>query len=141
MSKRIEQQLLEGKARIVAPPYAPTVVDRSFELPRRLYGATVGLYLAFIAIMAAGFSSPGLVIPMAIFVLFVVAGFGVPTIWTRLAPDAGRKPTMRWRRFADRGIVTATGRLTARDATIQMLILPVLIVAWGLAVATIAALV
>jgi hypothetical protein len=37
--------------------------------------------------------------------------------------------------------MTNTGRLNAREATIQMLILPVLIVIWGLAVVTIAALV
>ncbi|MCP9223749.1 hypothetical protein MKP08_13450 [Erythrobacter sp. LQ02-29] len=141
MSKRIEQQLLQGNAQIVAPPHAPTVVDRSFELPRRLYMATVGLYLGFLGVMATGFASPQLAIPMAIFALFIVAGFAVPTIWTRLAPDESRTPALRWRQFGDRGIMTATGRLKARDATIQMLILPVLIVAWGLTVVTIAALV
>ena len=43
--------------------------------------------------------------------------------------------------FAVNGIMTHTGRLAARDATIQMLILPVLLVVWGLTVAVIAAIV
>jgi hypothetical protein len=37
--------------------------------------------------------------------------------------------------------MTNTGRLAPRDATIQVLILPVLLVTWGLAVAVIAAVV
>lgn len=43
--------------------------------------------------------------------------------------------------FETRGIMTNTGRLLPRDATIQVLILPVLLVIWGLAFAVIAALV
>jgi hypothetical protein len=37
--------------------------------------------------------------------------------------------------------MTNTGRLSARDATTQVLILPVLLVIWGIAVAVIAAIV
>jgi hypothetical protein len=37
--------------------------------------------------------------------------------------------------------MTNTGRLAPRDAAVQMLILPVLLVVWGLAVAVIAAVV
>ncbi len=115
-------------------------VDRTFEMPKGLYMATVGLYLGFLAIMAAGMSSPGLIIPMAIFAIFIVAGFGVPAIWTRLSPATLSKP-LSWSVFKSRGIMTHTGRLSAKDATIQMLILPVLIVCWALVCVTIAALV
>ena len=86
MSKLISTELLDDKARIVDAPSPAVEVDRTFELPRRLYGATVALYLGFLGIMAAGLSSEGLIIPMAIFVLFVIAGFGVPALWTRLNP-------------------------------------------------------
>ncbi len=138
MSKLISTELLDDKARIVDAPSPAVEVDRTFELPRRLYGATVALYLGFLGIMAAGLSSEGLIIPMAIFVLFVIAGFGVPALWTRLNPQS-KSRAMSWSKFKERGEMTYTGRLSARDAAIQMLILPVLIVFWGLAVVMIAA--
>ncbi len=147
MSKHIQEQLEAGKAAIVEGPKQERSevrhqieVDRNFELPKGLYVATVGCYLAFIATTFAAFSTPGLVIPMAIFAVFIVAGFGVPTIWTRLSPDNPSKP-MDMGKFAREGIMTNTGRLAPRDAAIQVLILPVLIVLWGLAAVTIAALV
>ncbi|MGB7373171.1 hypothetical protein [Pontixanthobacter sp.] len=117
---------------------APHQVDRTFELPRWIYAITVGCYLAFVAIMAVGFSSPGLTIPMMIFTLFIVAGFGVPAIWTRLSPEPGAK-AMNAGQFRRLGISTLTGRLSASEAATQILILPVLIVLWAVAVVIIAA--
>ncbi len=76
---------------------------------------------------------------MAICAVFIVAGFGVPAVWTRLAGNTGAPQTMG--EFALKGIMTHTGRLAPQDATIQMLILPVLLVVWGLVVAVIAAVV
>jgi hypothetical protein len=120
-------------------------VDRNFELPRGLYIATVGCYLAFLGTTALAFSTPELIIPMVIFCFFIVAGFGIPTIWTRLASDAPTPPSSpkakSWAKFQREGIISLTGHNTAGAATVQVLILPVLIVVWGLAVVTIAALV
>lgn len=115
-------------------------IDRCFELPPVLYKATVGLFLGFVATMGAGFAHPEMILPVVIFTVFIVAGFGVPMIWTRLAPQTASQP-MRWARFQRDGIMTASGHATARDAAVQVLILPVLIFAWGLAAVTIAALV
>lgn len=114
-------------------------VNRTFELPVGLYVATVGAYLGFIGIMALGFGNPALAIPMAIFVIIIVAGFGVPMLWARMGPD---KPSraLDWGRLGAKGIQTPSGAVTRRDAATQVLILPVLIVFWGLAVVTIAAL-
>ncbi len=147
MSKHIQEQIEAGKAAIVEGPeqeraqvWHQVEVDRSFELPISLHIATVACYLAFIAITFAAFSTPGLVIPMAIFTVFIFGMFGVPAIWTRLSPDNPSKP-MDMGKFAREGIMTNTGRLAPRDAAIQVLILPVLIVLWGLAAVTIAALV
>jgi hypothetical protein len=42
-------------------------------------------------------------------------------------------------RPARRGVETPSGRLTAKEAAIQVLTLPVLILGWGLAVAVIVA--
>lgn len=146
MSHIIHDLIASGDARIVAEPEAapahvrtPHVVDRSFGLPSALYGGTVACYLGFLVVMGTAFANPVLAIPMAIFALFIVAGFGIPAIWTRLAGNTSQPQTLG--EFEARGIMTHTGRLAANDATIQVLILPVLLVVWGLAVAVIAALV
>ena len=138
MSKLIAPELIADKARIVAEPQIGTMVDRTFELPRALYGATVACYLGFLAITAMAFGNPGLIIPMAIFVFIIVAGFGVPTVWTRMQGTGARR-AQGLGEFANRGIMTHTGRLEPRDAAIQVLVLPVLVLLWGLAVVTIAA--
>ncbi|WP_379921966.1 hypothetical protein [Erythrobacter sp. R86502] len=144
MSHIVRDRIASGDARIVAQPAAPLArnqveSDRNFGLPTALYAATVGCYLGFLVIAWTAFANPVLAIPMIIFAGFIIAGFGVPAIWTRLAGNTSAPATMG--EFARRGIMTATGRLAARDATVQMLILPVLLVVWGAAVAVIAAVV
>ena len=156
MSEHVKDIVARGEARIVKAPQgklpqagaAKAIFaerewpqhqverDRSFELPTRLYAMTAGLYLAFLGITFAGFSSPGLIIPMAIFAIFIVGFFGVPAIWTGIKssiPNGDESKPLSMSKFAREGIMTHTGRLAPRDAAIQMLILPVLIVLWGLA--------
>ncbi|MEE1877605.1 hypothetical protein [Altererythrobacter litoralis] len=138
MSKLIAPELIAEKATIVDAPHVPTTVDRTFELPTALYGTTVACYLGFIALMAGAFGAPALIIPMVIFAFIIVAGFGVPAIWATMQ-GTGAKPAMGAGQFANRGIMTHTGRLKPRDAAAQVLVLPVLVFLWGLAVVTIAA--
>lgn len=145
MSKHLTREVIADQANVVAVPalveaILPTQVDRRFELPTGLYVATAACYLAFLAILATSFSSPGLIMPMAIIVTLIAGFFGVPAAWTRMTPGSA-KPAMTSRQFSSGGIVTLTGRLTAGEATVQMLILPVLIVLWALVVVTIAALI
>lgn len=151
MSEHVKEMIARGEARIVDAPDSKArqtrhqvESDRNFELPTGLFVATAGCYLGFLAITGIAFATPTLGIPMAIFALFIVAAFGVPTIWTRLKKN-GLEPNdtnpLTAGQFADQGIMTNTGRLAPRDATIQVLILPVLIVMWGLAAVIIAALV
>ena len=140
MSKHFTRELVAEQAIILDSPQVTHEVDRSFELPKGLYVATVAFYLGFLAVMAAGLSTPGLIIPMAIFTLFIVAGFGLPALWTRITPDhKGRN--MSWARLASQGIATHTGRVSARDAAVQVLILPALVFCWGVTTVIIAALV
>lgn len=138
--KRNRQQLADQADVHAAPGHQPTVVDRTFELPASLYKLTVGLFLGFIALMAVSFPNMELVIPMVIFAFFIVAGFGIPTIWATMRPDHPEKPKS-WSRFQADGIQTGTGKTSASAATIQVLILPVLIFLWGVAAVSIAALV
>ena len=143
MSHIAHDIIARGEARIVEQPAAPQPtlpeVDRSFGMPKALYAATVALYLGFVLVMGAAFANPEMAIPAAIFAIFIIAGFGVPTIWARLAGNTSEPATLG--EFGVKGIMTHTGRLAPRDATVQMLILPVLLVCWGLTVAVIAALV
>jgi len=145
MVEQLSREHIAQRATIHAAPPATQggirtqpPVDRTFELPRALYAATVACFLGFLAVMGAGFSSPGMILPMAIFVLFIVAGFGVPTIWTRISPESDSK-AMSLSKFAKHGIHTLTGHTSASQASVQVLILPVLILVWGMAVVTIAA--
>jgi len=144
MSHIVHDLIARGDARIVDHPEVAPVrhqveADRNFGLPTALYGATVAGYLGFLLVVGSAFANPVLAIPMAIFVVFIIAGFGVPAVWTRLAGNTSEPQTLG--EFEQRGIMTNTGRLAAKDATIQVLILPALLVIWGLAVAVIAAVV
>ncbi|MEP7348673.1 MAG: hypothetical protein ABI668_01835 [Sphingorhabdus sp.] len=113
-------------------------VGRSFDVPPVLHALTVGLYLAFLAVMAFAFQDSGLIIPMAIFVVYIVMAFGVPAIWVKMKPNHD-SDTIDWSNFKRFGINTYTGNMSAKDATGQILILPVLIFGWGVAIAMIAA--
>lgn len=132
-------QALDGSEALAqaARPNIRQDVDRTFEMPSVLYGATVALYLGFIAVLGIGLSTPELAIPMAIFAIFIVGLFGAPALWLGL----GRKPEAKAMSFGElmrRGIMTHTGLLKGRDAAIQMMILPVLIVLWAMTVLVIA---
>jgi hypothetical protein len=146
MSEFLAHEALAKAANVVPAPQphagetgARNEVDRSFELPTGLYVATVALYLGFVAVMAVSFMNPGLAVPMAIIAFFVLAGFGVPMMWARMHPIKA-KGALSFGAFKNRGIVTATGPLSAGSAAVQVLVLPVLILVWGIAIAIIAAL-
>jgi hypothetical protein len=142
MSHIIHDLIASGDARVVEQPAHvrhQVEVDRNFGLPTALYGATIACYLGFLVIVGSAFANPVLAIPMAVIVLLIAAGFGVPAIWTRLKGNLSEPETLG--EFETRGIMTNTGRLSAGEATTQVLILPVLLVVWGLAVAVIAAIV
>jgi hypothetical protein len=113
---------------------------RTFDLPPALYAMTVGGYLAYLAVMGIAFMAPDLVIPMAIFVLFVLAAFGTSALFARMAP-----PPPGWPRtmnaFMREGFECMTGHVSGTGASIQVLIMPVLILIWGICIALIAALV
>lgn len=138
MSQKIAANELTQIATVSEAPVR-TKVDRNFGLPSGLYVTTVVLYLAFIGLMATLFLNPELVIPMVVFAAFVVFSFGLAGFWTKMNPENDTAP-LSWGQFANRGIQTLSGRLTASEAAVQVLILPVLIMAWGLAIAVIVAL-
>lgn len=137
MSKLIATPALADVATISAEP-ARTKVDRTFGLPTGLFAATVACYLAFVGLMGALFANPGLAIPLVIFAGFIIAAFGLAGWWAHMQPKNDSKP-LTWGQFRNRGVQTGTGLLTAGQASVQVLILPVLILFWGVSIAVIVA--
>jgi hypothetical protein len=71
---------------------------------------------------------------------FIASFFAIPVLFTRSAP-ASRTSALKWYQFLERGIDTPSGREKAGSAAVLVLILPFLILCFGIAIATIAALV
>lgn len=146
MTNRLDQRLLAQTQQLVAAPAndvlsaeAPRAcTDRGFELPTALYVATIGAYLAFLAIMAVGFQSRDMLLPMIIFTVYIAMLFGTPAMWARMKPETATAP-MTLSHFWKHGIQTYTGHNRAGAATVQMLLLPVMVLLWGVAVVAIAA--
>jgi hypothetical protein len=138
MSRHLTRKLVAQQATVHARLNQPPSIDRSFELPRALYAATGALYFGFLAVMAVGFATPGLIVPLGICGVFLAAFFAVPVVFAKV--DKAAKP-MEFERFRRAGIATSTGWLRPGEAAAQMLVLPVLIFLWAITVTAIAALV
>jgi hypothetical protein len=112
--------------------------ERTFGLPPRLFVATIGGYFAFLGIMGAAFMNAELVIPFAIFAIYIIMAFGVPGLWARVAgPPSGR--VQSWDEFREEGMRIAAGHISGSAASVQVLLLPALVIFWALAVAVIVA--
>ena len=142
MAEKLNRQLVAEKAIIheASALRLPHAVDRSFELPTGLYVTIAALFFAAARVMAFGFAAPAMIVPTGIIAVFIAMFFAVPAMWVRMKPDDAPRPTS-WARFQRDGVMTPFGRSTAGAATVQMLILPTLILVWGVAVVTIAAIV
>lgn len=123
---------------LVAAPAARACDDQSFELPTGIYVAMAVMFFGFIAVLNVTFSGHMGVTFGAIFFL-VAAFFAIPIFMTRTATDS-RTRALKWYEFLDRGVETENGRSSAGAATVLVLILPFLILVFGIAIATIAAL-
>ena len=142
MAERLTRPLIAEQAIIHEAPtlLTPTTVDRNFELPTPVFVAMAALFFAAAGVMAFGFRAPGMIVPTGIIAVFIAMFFAVPATWMRMKPEHPQRLTS-WSRFRQRGIMTASGHSTAGAATVQVLILPALILLWGLVVVTIAAVV
>lgn len=138
MTRKLDLAQLDAIARIVEVPRVDRETDRTFGLPTRLYVLTGAAYFSFVAVMAAAFSAPGMVVPIGICLIYLTMFFAVPALWPRINPPS-RSSALGWNRFRRDGIITATGRISATDATLQVLVLPTMILSFGLVVAVVAA--
>jgi hypothetical protein len=114
--------------------------ERVFGLHPALFAITIGSYFLFLGIMAAAFMDRELILPFAVFTIYVVMAFGTPALWARVrGRDAG--PVQSWVQFRKEGIDIATGHLDSGSAIAQVVTLPLLLVVWAVAIAVIVALV
>ncbi len=137
MTVRFDPKQLAAAREFVSPPMLRSCQDHNFELPAALYATIVALLVGFLVILAAGFANPGLVVPMAINAIFLTAFFGIPILFVRAAHDEER--SLGWSEFMERGIETATGHCSGRDATMLVLMLPLFIFCWAIAIIVIVA--
>lgn len=141
MSVRLsETELALRQELAAAPPIQRVCDDRTFELPPVLHVTTSLLFIGFVSVLSLSFAHPEMAVPWAIFVLFIAAFLIVPALWTRIAP-ANQSKALSWSQLMERGVDTATGHTSGREAAILVLMLPVFIFAWAIAVSIINALV
>lgn len=134
------QAELKAETKILSTGASAANVDRTFELPKGLYIGMVAIYMSYLLLMGTAFQAGHMVVIMSICMISVAAGFGVPALWALMQPE-NDSTNMSWQQFVRSGIDTHTGILNAKDATIQIMILPILVLAWGAAIVTIAQLV
>jgi hypothetical protein len=139
MTTRVRTEILVARDEIVAAPAQRACDDQSFELPKRLYVAMAALFSGFVAVLSLSFRGGHMAVVYGVIFAFIAAFFAIPAMFTAIAPD--RKKALSWAAFRVRGIRTATGRSSAGEATVLVLLLPFLIFCFAIAVATIRALV
>jgi hypothetical protein len=136
MSLRQSQELLFARDEIVDPPPKRACEDQSFELPAGLYIAMATMFAGFVAVLSFAFNSGHMAVAYGVIFAFIAAYFAVPALFPPMAPRKASK-ALRFFEFGHRGIATATGRATALEATILVLLLPFLILCFGIAIAAI----
>jgi hypothetical protein len=138
--RHIQQQLLE-RGEVVAAPSQRACHDQTFELPVGIYIAMASMFTGFVAVLSFAFRGGHMAVVYGVIFAFIAAFFAIPAVFPAMAGDSGRSRALSWFDFRDRGIAMATGHAPAREAAILVLLLPFLILCFGVAVATIATLV
>lgn len=141
MSFRQAREQLLVRDEIVASPAQRACEDQNFELPTAIYIAMATMFAGFIGILSLAFRGGHMAIVYGVIFAFIAVFFALPASFPGMAPDENRTKALSLFEFGHRGIATATGRTNAREATILVLLLPFLILCFGIAIATIASLI
>lgn len=133
---RVEFEHGETGARVQAPATAPPTAEPAppldLELPRSLRGQLVGAAVGYVAVMGLAFrEGTGLGLIFAIFAVVLVGFYGLPWLMAR---QSGARSDAAPRRGAW-GIDTASGFLPGHAAWAQIMTVPLLMLAWAVAVA------
>lgn len=141
MSRGQTHEQLLARNEIVAPPLQRACEDQTFELPSGIYRAMVIMFVGFIAVLGFAFRGGHMAVIYGVIFAFMAAFFAIPAIFPSMASEGASAKSLSWFDFRRRGILTATGKSSAGEATILVLLLPFLVLCFGIAVALIADLV
>lgn len=131
MTSRLTSDVLLAREEVVAAPAMRACDDQTFEIPGGVYAAMALMFAGFVAVLSFAFRDQ-MAVSFGIIFAFLAAFFFVPAVFVRAKPQSARR-ALPWVEFVDRGIDTATGRVSAREATLLVLLLPFLILCFGIA--------
>jgi len=131
-------ETLSAHHEIVPPPSPRACDDQSFELPGHIYVAMAIMFTGFVAVLGLSFHAGRMMVAYGVIFAFIAMFFAIPAVFPKMAAS---KKALSWTAFQYKGIQTATGRSSARDATILVLLLPFLVLCFGIAVRVIASVV
>jgi hypothetical protein len=117
---------------IVEPPAPPLhVADQAQpapavpDMPEAAGVLLIASYAVLMAAFLATIHGAGAQFAILISAFYLAMFFGVPAVFLGVEADPARRPSML--EFLERGIETATGRISGSAALVQMLIVPVLL--------------
>lgn len=114
---------------VMGAPSVPDMPAAAGIMMIAVYAGLMGIFALTIAHDApAGFA-------VAIGVFFIAMFFAVPAVFLSVEQDGSRRPSLS--AFMERGIDTATGRISGAGALVQMLVVPVLLAFGVLAIGVI----
>lgn len=129
---------IDAQALDTRRPLLRNRAERTFDLHPAVFAMLAGTFALFLAVLGFTFMNAELILPFAIFGIYLTMAFAVPAMWDRVAPKSGgRMPS--WAEFMEEGVQTGSGHLTAPQALAQILTLPTLLVGWALAISAISA--
>lgn len=138
MTTRQTSEILSARNELAAPPAPAACNDQSFELPNGIYAAMALMFAGFIGILSLSFRGGHMGVAYGVIFAFIAMFFAVPAAFPGMAAS---KKSLSWTAFRLRGIQTATGKSSAREATVLVLLLPFLVLCFGLAVSVISSVV
>lgn len=116
-----------------APPVAPA--NHGFQLPRRLWMTMLGCYAVFFGALAVATGASGAArFAIVVSVLYTLVFFGVARIGARQAGAEERSPLDR-----GKALQTWTGPMDAKAVYGQVLIVPMAVAGFAVAISVIAA--
>ena len=140
MADRQTKEQLLARGEVVGAPAERACTEQSFELPTGIYAAMISMFAGFVAVLGLSFRGGHMAVVVGIIFVFIAAFFTIPAMFAGVARGTSATKALSWAAFRQRGISTATGHSTAGEATVLVLLLPFLILCFGIAVVSIAAL-
>ncbi|ODP37049.1 hypothetical protein [Sphingomonas turrisvirgatae] len=120
-----------ANAQPIAQPLRRNRAEHVFDLHPMLHVGLFAGFFAYLGLMWAAFGEKQLAIPFAIFAIFLAGAYIVPAWWAWVVPDeGGRKP--EWAEFMHEGFACETGWQSAQGVMVQVLIMPAVLIGWGL---------